>query len=108
MKCEQCGNDYDGRLKVCPGCDPSSEVSSEVTGLPLDAPEPGLPDEPLWHSWGQTSGGIEIVPGWVYNRRVLYNIGDALPIEALMLMQDAFQRKCENRRPLMGDVDFDK
>jgi len=107
MKCKECDCEYDGRLKSCPDCTPAVYPPLE----PVDLPMGPIPMEvfvgPKWESWGQTSGGEEIFPGWVLNNRTLYYVGiPSLSPFALGIVRDAFQIKTENRRAVMGDSDF--
>jgi len=105
MKCKTCQSEYDGRLKVCPNCEKEAQAEHKpimTMGEVVEAEN----EKPLWQSWGQTAGGEEIIPGWILNNRTLYNIGKPLLPFALGIMRDAFQVKTENRRPVMGDPDF--
>ena len=108
MKCEKCDNEYDGRLKQCPLCKAESSINTAAS-IAEDLTEflDVVHDKPLWQSWNQTAGGEEIFPGWVLNNRCLYYVGlPSLSPFALGIVRDAFQVKTENRRPVMGDADF--
>ena len=117
--CEECGIEYEGhhRSKRCDDC----RVPMTPDPLPMMVDSP-IPVEFIgsdvvlegvvevvsdWRSYGMCSGGYEVFPGWVWSQgRFVCVRGDA-PKEVLEVLHDSFQRRVVNRRPVMGDSDYE-
>ena len=128
--CKKCGNEHDGRLKSCPevaktpsesfakdvGDFKDSQERAAVRAAVIDAYDEFLGSDivvegvidsvPGWRSYGMCDAGYEVFPGWVWSQRKLVCVRGDAPSEVLDMLQDAFQRKCVNRVPVMGDADY--
>ena len=127
MLCKKCGNEHDGRLKECPEVvmTPSESFAKDVgdfkdsqeRSVVIDAYAESLGSDivvdgffdsvPVWHSYVMCEGGYEVFPGWVLSQRRLVCVKGDAPKEVIEMMQDAFQRKVVNRKPILGDVDYE-
>ena len=128
MLCNKCGNEHDGRLKACPEVvmTPSESFAKDVGDFKdsqeraavIDAYAESLGSDivvedvidsvPGWRSYVMCEGGYEVFPGWVLSQRRLVCVRGDAPSEVIEMMQDAFQRKVVNRKPILGDVDYGK
>ena len=85
----------------------------------VDAPFPigsdvvveGVANEPTpidgdWQQYGMCEDGYEVFPGWVWSQKKLVCVSGDAPREVLEMMQDAFQRRVVNRKPVLGDADY--
>ena len=121
LKCKKCEVDYEGHhaSKYCPECkgavlkvdiDPrlgKVERVVEVASCSQAAESICATIEvPAWHAFGMCDGGEELMPNWVYAQQKMVNIGKPLSPACLQIVENAFQIKCINRKPLMGDFDY--
>ena len=128
-KCETCGNEYEGhhKSKRCPGCRASEQPTesfakdvgefkdSQERSAIVDAPFPIGSDVVVediihpsvhWRDYGMCEGGYEVFPGWVWSQKKLVCVNGDAPKEVIEMMQDAFQRRVVNRKPVLGDADY--
>ena len=112
MTCEKCGNEYEGhhRSKRCDACKGTAEsLGSDIVEITFDtSANEGVEVIDVWHwrEYSMCEGGYEVFPGWVWSQKKLVCVKGDAPIEVLDMMQDAFQRKVVNRKPVMGDADY--
>ena len=83
------------------GSDVVVEVACEPTAFDL-----GIPPWPEWIKYGMCEDGYEVFPGWVWSQKKLVCVGGDAPREVIEMMQDAFQRRVINRKPVLGDADY--
>ena len=62
---------------------------------------------PWWSRYGMCDGGYEVWPGWVWSQKKLVCVKGDAPKEVLEWLQDAIQRPVVNRRPILGDFDYE-
>ena len=106
--CEGCGLDYEGhhKSKRCDVCKIASLEKIEPESIGSDIVVLEDCSSTLWHAYGMCDAGYEVFPGWVWSQRKLVCVRGDAPSEVLDMLQDAFQRKCVNRVPVMGDADY--